>query len=130
MKKQADDAAVLAALEAVDAAKQRVKQLQIELMAAGDDLGKAHGALKDARAAADAKLPTAKMEEFDWSGRKTTQIDMVITKRSAKSITVRYPGADPGTDAGYTFRDDGSGTWMQYPRPRSYGSKSRKLVVL
>lgn len=124
--KQTQDVAVLAAEIAVNGAKRRVEQLQIELKAAEADLGKAYEALNDARLAADAKLPTAEMEVFDWCGRKTTRSDMVITKRSAKSITVRYPG----TDSGFTFRVDGGGSWREFPRPKGLRNVSRKLVGL
>lgn len=123
--KQTDDAAVLAAKEAVEAARLRLQQAEAELTAARNALGFALGALRGARLAADAKLPTAKMEEMSWSG-KITSSDMVITKRSAKSISVRYPGAD----SGYTFREDGRGTWMQYPRLKGFGNVIRKLVDL
>lgn len=123
--KQTKDVAVLAAEIAVNGAKRRVEQLQIELKAAQDELGKAYGALKDARLAADKKLSSVKMETCHWSG-KTEITEMVVDSCTPKSITVRYPGLD----SGFTFRVDARGKWRQYPRPKGFCDLHRTLVGL
>ena len=106
-----------------------VKQAEAALRAAQEDEARcvqaladarqraelARKALREARFAADAKLPRATMVEVNWRGVDMGRYSVVIARRTAKQIVVRRPGDTHE----FTFRADKPGQWRRYPRPKA-----------
>jgi hypothetical protein len=116
-----------------------VDEAQAALALAGDELQRlnaaakasegayeiARMALSDARLRADEGLPRAKLIWCSWRGTKDSEREVVIIKRTAKRITVRWPGATQTS----TFSLDGSGVWRQYPKPTRWNSPRSILEI-
>lgn len=89
-------------------AEQRVKSVRSQVT-------DAEGELRDAKVAADAHLPRAAIVTYGWrSGKRESQIEVVVVKRTDKSVTVRVPGADSTRQ----FRLKGE-KWRPYPSTKS-----------
>lgn len=116
-----------------------VAEAQAALDVAGDELERLNAAVKvseraykiasmalsEARLRADEGLPRANVIWYSWRGIKNSEREVVIIKRTAKRITVRWPGATHTS----TFSLDGSGVWRQYPKPTSWNSSFSILEI-
>lgn len=109
-----------------DAAKSRVEALNAELVTAKFKLAAAIDELQDSKVRADDVLPRARIVRHNWHLRDGKRSEtVVIIKRTAKQITVRQPGQDYE----FVFRQDRSGKWSQYPKPRGFQSTTIKLEL-
>lgn len=99
----------------LDAANARWDAANAEVNAAKLAVADARVALNLAKLAADAALPKGFIVTETWRRDcDVTKKDVVVHKRTAKTIIVRYPGRDDEI----TFRKSDDGKWMQYPRTR------------
>ena len=116
--------AVEEAQSALDAARARhaeAVQAEKDAMAA---VAAAQGALIEARARDDLLLPKARMIGYTWQGKMTSD-DVVVARRTAKTITVRRPG-ETGE---WSFRQNVRGEWREYPARLGFGAVQNTLEI-
>ncbi|MFM6987104.1 MAG: hypothetical protein ACKOXG_00345 [Arenimonas sp.] len=101
---------VLATQEALQRAEHARLTAVAELERATQATHAAAQALQEARVRADDHLPKATMCTLNWAN-KPNRRELVIERRTAKTIVTRYPG---GVDE-QQWRKGSDGRWLQWP---------------
>lgn len=81
-------------------------------------VGDAHVELKAALIAADKDLPRITVHTSGRFGVADSPVEVVVVKRSEKSLAVRHIGAEGVTVFRPSKRTWGAGRWYEYPRPK------------
>ena len=111
------DAALSAAAQQVLATAEAHKEAQ----RVRDELS---GELYQARRAADAGLPTARLVK-----RGKTINTVVIARRTESTIFTRHPGAAPGAERAWRESKYTPGQWNEHPKRKSYWSDAETLQL-
>lgn len=73
----------------------------------------------------DAAMPKCVLRTAGWGSGKHSDVEVVIIRKTAKSVFVRTPGDDD--DTGKQFRTDKHGNWRPYPADGGIGG-SKQLI--
>lgn len=115
------DAAVAAAEAACDAKREELRSAEAEVERLKIELGEAHRALREARLAADAKLPQAMLAKLHWrSGKIQDAGPVVVLRRTPTGQLVVRSAGEEGGEMRFK-RGEFSGEWHEVvKRGRSF----------
>lgn len=106
------NAEVLAAEETLQRAMVARNEADAALSAALRAVDAATHALQEARIRADDRLPRAQVCLMSWAEGRPNKLPVVIVSRTAKTITTRAPGSTEEQQ----WRTDHNNEWRRWPR--------------